>query len=308
MRLRVLRAGMLTTVQDLGRFGYAHLGISPAGAADALSFRIANVLVGNGENEPALEMTLTGASLEFESRAVVSVTGGKVMRKGADPLPMWRAIEVPGGEVLDFGPVAQGVRAYLAVQGGVHVPLRMQSASTHLAAGFGGWQGRALRKGDVLQYGASPHGSVRELNPGFLKRMGSARPIRVTRGLQWEWFENRAVERFLAAGYTVSDQWNRAGLRLSGEPIRPAKWSELLTEGVSLGAIQIPPDGQPIILFIDLQTTGGYPKIANAIAADLHRIGQLRPTDLVRFELVSLECAVHLLREQEEAIAEAFIL
>ena len=306
MTVRVLSAGWLTTVQDLGRHGYAHLGISPAGAADSLSYRIANLIVGNRENEPALEMTLAGASLEFESKAVVSVTGGPMIGPGAEPMAMWTAVEVPPGGVVACGQILQGARAYLAVQGGINIPRQMNSASTHLASRIGGWKGRALKPGDVMQCGSSFHSEVRKLKAGFVETMRSTGPIRVTRGLQWQWFED-STARFLSAEYAVSEQSNRAGLRLRGEPIRLKKHKELLTEGIALGAVQIPPDGQPIILFVDQQTTGGYPKIANVIAADLHRVGQLRPRDSIRFEVVSIERAVQALRDQEEALREAFV-
>src|SRR5512142_2104487 len=174
MKARILSPGMLTTVQDLGRFGYAHLGISPAGAADALSFRIANLLVGNSENEPALEMTLTGATLAFDDRAVVSLTGATVVRRNSEPLPMWCAMEVPAGVALECGHILHGARAYLAVQGGFNLPVQMRSASTHPASNIGGVQGRALRRGDVLEYGASPHGSARRFESGLLERMNDA--------------------------------------------------------------------------------------------------------------------------------------
>jgi antagonist of KipI len=251
-------------------------------------------------------MTLSGASLEFESRTVVSLTGAKVLGKKGAPVTMWCALEFPAGTVLEIGQIVQGVRAYLAVQGGFNVPQQMHSASTHLASGIGGWKGRALKSGDELACGATSHGSVRELKPGWVGKIKGAGHLRVTPGVQSEWFAKDAVERFLAAEYTVSEQSNRAGLRLSGEAVRPVKNSELLTEGTSLGAVQIPPNGQPIILFVDQQTTGGYPKIANVNAADLHRVGQLRPRDRVRFKLVSVEKAVQLLSQQEEMLREAF--
>ncbi len=307
MTVRVRNSGILTTVQDLGRFGYAHLGISPAGAADSLSFRIANLLVGNPENTPALEMTLSGVFLEFESRAVVSLTGAKVLGKRGAPLTMWRAWEFPAGAVLEIGQITQGARAYLAVQGGFNVPHRMHSASTHLASGIGGWQGRALKAGDVLECGARPHGGARELKPGLAGKIRGSGVLRVTLGLQSEWFGKDSLDRFLAAEYTVTEQANRASLRLSGEHVRPAGNAEVLTEGIPLGAVQIPPSGQPVILFVDQQTTGGYPKIANVIAADLHRVGQLLPRDRVRFKLVSIEKAILLLREQEEMLKGAFV-
>jgi biotin-dependent carboxylase-like uncharacterized protein len=181
----------------------------------------------------------------------------------------------------------------------------MGSSSTDLAGRFGGHEGRHLRPGDVLRFGAGAHGAVRKLRPGALDSMMSGN-IRLTRGVQWDWFDADAVARFLEAEYIVTEQSNRAGLRLKGPAIKLKESTQLLTEGVALGAVQIPPDGQPIILFVDQQTTGGYPKIANAIAADLHRIGQLRPRDKIRFELVSIERAVELLRKQEEQLRGAF--
>ena len=306
MTVHVLSAGMLTTVQDLGRFGYAHLGISPAGAADQLSCRIANLLVGNSENEPVLEMTMTGVTLAFENRTTVSLTGATVLGKHSVPLHMWGAMDMPAGAMLECSQIIQGARAYLAVQGGINVPVAMHSASTHLAARFGGREGRALKSGDMLECGASPHGPVRALKPGFLAKIVGAGPIRITQGVQWDWFENHQIEILLTAEYMVSDQSNRSGLRLSGKAVTPKKREQLLTEGVSLGAIQIPPDGQPIILFVDQQTTGGYPKIANVIAADMNRIGQLRPRDEISFELVTIEKAILLLQEQEQMLREAF--
>lgn len=307
MTFRVRSAGMLTTVQDLGRFRFAHLGISPAGPADAQSFRIANLLVGNKANEPALEMTLFGASLEFESRAVVSLAGAKVLGKKGAPLTMWSVLEFPAGAVLEMGQIAQGVRTYLAVQGGINVPQRMRSASTHLASGTGGWKGRALKPGDVLEFGASSHGSTRELKPAIVAKLKGAGHLRVTPGVQSNGFSKEAMERFLAADYIVSEQSNRASLKLSGEAVHPAESSELLMEGTSLGAIQILPNGQPVIVFVDQQTTGSYPKIANVIAADLHRIGQIRPKERIRFKLVSVENALQFLKQQEEMLREAFV-
>ena len=305
MRIHLRTAGLLTTVQDLGRFGYAHVGMSPAGAADARSFRLANLLVGNDENAPALEMTLLGATLEFESSAWISVTGAKV--SGEPGIPMWQAVQVPAGSVLNCGTLSDGARSYLAVQGGFKVEKEIHSASTDLGAGIGGLGGRALRNGDVLETEDVKRGSTRTLRPGFRGLGHGNDPVRVTTGVQWEWFAEEMQKSFLSATYMVSQQSNRAGLRLSGKEIFPRNHSQLLTEGVPLGAIQIPPNGHPIILFVDQQTTGGYPKIANVIAADLHRIGQLRPDDPVHFELVGIEQAVTLLRAQEKMLREAFL-
>jgi len=309
MTMRVAKPGFFTTVQDLGRYGYAHLGISPAGAADALSLRIANLLVGNEENAPALEMTLLGATLEFEANTVIAITGATCeCRTGQDldRVPANTATELPAGAVLQCGSMTTGARSYLAVQGGLDVPLVMGSASTFVAAHFGGLQGRRLQKGDVLPVRKRDAKRVRALRPGALNRLYPQGPLRITKGAQQDWFSADAFEKLCSSTYVVSEQSDRTGLRLKGEAMQLRERAELLTDGIPLGAIQVPQDGQPIILFVDQQTTGGYPKIANVIAADLHRVGQLRPRDEVRFAELTIPEAVQALREQEQWLGEIF--
>lgn len=305
--IRVSKPGFLTTVQDLGRHGYAHLGISPAGAADPLSFRIANLLAGNQENTPALEMTLLGATLEFEESAVVAITGADCGCKlDADPVPHNAAIEVRPGAALQCGSIRDGARCYVAVQGGIDVPRVMGSASTFIAAHFGGFHGRRLQAGDILPVGERARLRCRSLPTGALDRLHRPASLRVTRGAQQDWFAPETVKTMLSSTYTVTDQSDRSGLRLKGETLLPRDQSELLTDGIPLGAIQVPQNGQPIILFVDQQTTGGYPKIANVIAADMHRVGQLRPHDDVRFAEVDIAAAVQALREQEQWLKDIF--
>lgn len=307
MTIRVATPGFSTTIQDLGRYGYAHLGISAAGAADPLSFRLANLLVGNDENAPALEMTLLGATLQFEHSAIVALTGARCdCTVSTAQVPENTAFEVPAGAALECGGTTGGARFYLSVQGGFDVPLVMGSASTFVAGRFGGFQGRRLRGGDVLQVGSHGPMRVRKLRPGALDGLRAPQPLRVTKGPQQDWFEAEAFEGLSSSAYVVSEHSDRSGLRLNGEAVPPREQSELLTEGVSLGAIQMPPDGQPIILFVDQQTTGGYPKIANVIAADMHRVGQLRPRDEVRFAVVSIAEAIERRRRQERWLKEAF--
>ena len=307
MGIRIAKPGFVTTVQDLGRYGYAHLGISPAGAADPLSFRIANLLVGNEENAPALETTLLGASLEFEENAIVAITGASCdCKAGADVIPANTAVEFPAGAVLNCGSMPTGARCYLAVQGGFDVPLIMGSASTHVGGRFLGFHGRRLQSGDVLQVRKRGPSRVRSLRPGALEPLQGQAPLRVTKGAQQEWFAPEAFEKLFSCAYIVSEQSDRTGLRLKGEVVRPREQSQLLTDGIPLGAIQVPQDGQPIILFVDQQTTGGYPKIANVIAADMHRVGQIRPCDEVRFVEVSIAEAVEALREHEQWLQEIF--
>jgi len=283
--IRVIEPGFQTTVQDLGRFGYAHLGVSASGAADALALRAGNLLVGNAENAPALEMTLTGGAFEFESRSVVAITGSDF--GGGQPL--WSAFEVAPGDVLRCGVSRMGARCYLSVRGGIDVLKMLGSASTHLLTGIGG---RALRTGDVLPIGDA---AIRQWRRGRAGQPSGGGALRVTAGPQARWFG----DELYAAAYQVTEESNRMGLRLRG-PAIASPGGHMVTEGVPLGAVQIPPEGQPIVLFVEHQTTGGYPKPANVISADLWRVGQLRPRDEVRFERVTMEGALELLRRQEE--------
>ena len=307
MPIRVQDSGLLTTVQDLGRYGYSHLGISPGGAADSLAMRIANLLVGNAENAATLEMTLAGATLEFDEESVVALTGGECdCRINGDTAPMWQAMRVPARGVLTCSAMKTGARLYLAIQGGLDVRPIMGSTSTNMAGHFGGFEGRGLRKGDFFGVRKGTHSRVSTLKPGVIDDLYYRGPLRVTRGAQHGWFGHEAFGKLLSCPYTVSEQSNRSGLRLQGESISLRVRSQLLTEGVSLGAIQVPQDEQPIILFVDQQTTGGYPKIANVISADLHRVGQLRPRDQVRFAEITIPVAIRLLREQQDWLKQIF--
>jgi antagonist of KipI len=301
--IEVISPGTFSTIQDLGRFGWAHLGISPAGAADSLSLRIANRLVGNEDNAAGIEMTLTGAALRFRSACTIALAGAGI---GNDSVPTFKPVEMCAGSTLECGPLRAGARTYLAVAGAIQVPQLLGSAATLVAAECGGLNGRPLRRGDVLETG-NAKGPCHAIDPGRLRALARRRTtIRVSKGPHSQRFGSGALTQFCAATYRVTTQSNRMGLRLEGETVRISRTDELLTEGVSLGAIQIPPSGQPIVLFVDQQTTGGYPVLANIISADLHCIGQLRPGDDVRFELVSIPEALQELRAQERALAEAF--
>ena len=304
--IHVVKPGLLTTVQDLGRYGFAHLGLSPAGAADSLSFRLANFLVGNHPNTPALEITLVGPTLEFDANATLAIFGART----STSLPLNQAFDVSGGQKIAIGSLLDGARTYLAVRGGIAVPSVMNSCATFLPARLGGFEGRALRAGDCIAVGENVLGVGKELPSGLLEELSRTGPgtLRVTPSLQHDWFEAPEVHLFREEVFTVSDASNRSGVRLRGEPVLPHVKRELLTEGVALGAVQIPPDGQPIILFVDQQTTGGYPKIANVIAADLSRVGQLRPRDKVRFHFVTMAQALQALEHQETLLYRAFAL
>lgn len=300
--------GLLTTVQDLGREGFGPIGVSASGAADAAALRIGNRLLGNVEGAAGLEMTLLGGTFVFPQGAVVALTGSDFGATLDDaPAEMWSSVDVRPGQALRLGATRSGARCYLCVEGGIAVKLFLGSASTHLLSGLGGFEGRALRKGDVLNFGVAGGGfwtfRKRIVGRQALEQLKPRKVLRVTAGPQSEWFSAEAQKSFYGGTYRVAEESNRMGLRLEGPPIPSAASGEMISEGVSLGAVQITARGLPIILFVEQQTTGGYPKIANVISADMNSLGQLRPRDEIRFERVELGTARALLMEQEKLLA-----
>ena len=297
MSVVVLEGGFLTTVQDLGRPGHAALGVSAAGAADPIALRVGNRLVGNPEGCAALEMTLVGATLRFEREAWIALTG-------AVGEPLWTARRVAAGETLACGPCRGGARTYLSVRGGLDVPLVLGSASTHLATALGGVSGRALRAGDRLAIAtrASAEPLASAIDPRAIPSYADEGPLRVVEGPQGTWFTDEARRRFETGTWDVTEACDRMGIQLEGGPLARTDTREPLTEGVPLGAIQVASSGRPIVLFVDHQTTGGYPKIACVIAADLPRLGRVRPRDRLRFRRVELSLARQALYLREEAL------
>jgi antagonist of KipI len=305
--IEVRAPGLLTTVQDLGRDGFGPVGVSASGAADPVALRIGNRLVGNAEGAAALEMTLIGGTFLFPERAVVTLAGSDFAATlDGKCIQIWSSFEIGAGQALQLGPTRSGARCYLCVRGGIDVKLFLGSASTHLLSGLGGFQGRALRKGDIMKIGTAggTFRTFRKMTVGSkaLAHLSPRKVLRVTDGPQSEWFSDDARKAFYSATYRVAEESNRMGLRLDGAPIVSALSGEMISEGVSLGAVQITAGGLPIILFVEQQTTGGYPKIANVISADLASLGQLKPRDEIRFERVDLETARTLLLDQEKVL------
>lgn len=322
--LHVHSPGPLTTVQDLGRPGYAHLGISAGGAADPLALRLANRLLANPDSAPALEMTVRGPDLRAERDLMVAVAGAIRLSIDGVPVPSGQTLSLRRGQTLRCGAIESGVRAYLAVRGGLAVPRIAGSAATDVRAGFGGLLGRALRAGDVLQQPVDACGPTGlETGPCQLTSLGqmllAARTtLRVTWGSHADWFPASLRERLPQVPLQVRAQANRTGLRLQTDtPLLSAeaaqRAAQLLTEGVSVGTVQVPPDGQPILLGVEQQVTGGYPKLAQVIAADLPLLGRLRPGDPVVLQPVSwidARCAYRDLQAQLAAAiqpAPAFV-
>jgi antagonist of KipI len=306
--IEVRAPGLLTTVQDLGREGFGSMGVSPSGAADAVALRVGNRLAGNAQGLAGLEMTLLGGTFFFREAAVAALTGSDFAPALDNRrVETWSSVEIRAGQTLQLGPTRAGARCYLCVRGGIDVKLFLGSASTHLLSGIGGFEGRALRKGDVLKVGRAIEAfrtfRKRNLARRALEKLAPRKVLRVTAGPQSDWFSKEEQKMFYAGTYRVTEESNRMGLRLEGAAIASASGGEMISEGVSLGAVQITASGLPIILFVEQQTTGGYPKIANVISADMSSLGQLRPRDEIRFELVKMETARALLAEREELLA-----
>lgn len=300
--------GLLSTLQDLGRVGRLWEGMPAAGAMDPFAFQVANILVGNERGAAALEVTLMGPTLQVLDDMTISVCGADLTARVDDaPLPLWRTVLLRAGQTLRFGRRVAGARAYLAVAGGFHAPNVLGSKSTFLRAGIGGLDGRALRAGDVLEGIGTPDRFLRAgraLAPSAVPDYSLPATVRIVPGPHDEAFTPAALATFLTSEYTLSAQSDRMGYRLSGPPLacRPERQGVLLSEAVPWGGVQVPPDGQPILLMVDRQTTGGYPLIAVVVSADHPALAQLAPGDTVSFRPVSLEEA------QGAAVAQEHLL
>lgn len=312
MKIEVLKPGAQTQAQDLGRYGYQGLGVPVSGVMDEWSHRLANLLAGNSGDEATLEIVLTGPTLRFEAATRIAICGADLSARLDDRrLRPNRAVDVPAGGVLEFGACEAGLRAYLAVRGGFAITPLMGSRSSYVRGGFGGFAGRALRKGDVLLVPdasgrPAPRGpGVRPILPSSVPRepRGQAVPLRVMPGEHWALFTPAAREALLQAEFRITTQSDRMGYRLEGPPLERSTPGELVSEAMSFGTIQVPNDGQPIVLMAERHGTGGYPKIAHVISVDLPRLAQLGPQQTLRFQAVTLETAQALYLQREQLLA-----
>jgi biotin-dependent carboxylase-like uncharacterized protein len=294
---RVHAPGSCTTVQDKGRFNYQHMGVPPSGAMDLFAHTAANLLVGNEPQCAALEITFFGPHLEVLDKADICVTGAEIQCRINDrPAPLWTSIRVAKGDWIRFGQTVHGCRAYLAVTGGFDVAEVMGSRSTFVSAGIGGVEGRAIRSGDLLPRGPGRL-LARQRRLPWYPLYGSEIHLRAVPGPQDDCF-HAGLEIFFSSVFTVSDKANRMGYRLEGPVVArdPGAPGSIISEPSVAGNVQIPPDGQPIILMVE-QTIGGYTKIATVVTADLFKIAQAKPGDRIRFHPVTLEAAHALYRE-----------
>ncbi len=303
----VIEPGILTTIQDMGRYGFSQFGVPPSGVLDTFSLRVGNLLVGNREREACLEITLMGLKIKVLKEVVIAITGGDLSPTlNEEPLEMWRTHLLVEGDVITFKKVRAGCRAYLAVSGGFVVPKIMGSSSTYLSGNFGGLEGRKLRRGDIL-YSLDISPPLNKLGLRFpsdwILSLDKKVPLRVIPGPQNHHFTEKGFQTFCSSSYQVTPQCDRMGVRLEGPKIerRSDVEESIISEGLISGAIQVPGDGKPIIILTEL-VTGGYTKIATIISTDLSKVAQLKPGDQVRFKPISIEEAHDLLKEQEEKL------
>jgi len=291
--LEILRAGLLTTVQDRGRIGCQKFGVTVSGAMDEVALRVGNIIVGNPQGAAGLEISFLGPRLRFCADVVLALTGAEMDADlDGKPAPWYEAFQARAGQVLDIRHCTQGVWAYLTLAGGVDVPVRLGSRSTSLAAGFGGFEGRPLREGDLLSVGpaagaarrSAGRGAARHLRPGF----GSPQTIRIVFGPQDDAFTETGRATLLESAYEIDPSSDRMGCRLAGPAIQHVGAADIVSDWIPLGGIQVPGNGKPIVLLADRQTTGGYTKIATVVGRDIPMLAQMRPGEAVRFAAVSL--------------------
>jgi antagonist of KipI len=306
MSIEVIKPGLLTSLQDAGRRGYAHLGLGRAGAVDEPARRLANALVGNAGDEAALEITLAGPTLRFQRDAVVALTGGLIeARVDGQPLPAWTSCFLPAGSVLRLGGMRHGCRSYLAVRGGFDGAPILGSRSSDLHAGVGS----AVQSGDMIAVGE--HASASWFRPGASMQalrwgldpqpwLDYARaPLTLLRGHHWDALDHASQHALFTQRFMVSKDSNRTGNRLDGAPLHLRRPLELISEATLPGTLQLPPSGQPIVLLAEAPVTGGYPRIGQLAAVDLPRLAQRRPGDTVSFRETTLDEALQRLSDRD---------
>lgn len=287
----VINGGILTTIQDSGRYGYQELGIPTSGVMDDYNYRLANILVGNKLDEAVLEMTYFGPTLKFNEDLTLAITGSDMNPKiNGQPAPMFETIKVKAGDTLQFGKVNEGVRGYLAFGGSIDVPVVNGSKSTHIKTKMGGIDGRALKPKDTLNIVGSKDKTMRRIPENYLPKFNHCNLLRVVLGPQDDYFTEKGIhDLFRSGGYQVTKDFDRMGIRLKGTSIEHKETADIISDGTTFGSIQVPANGQPIILVADRQTTGGYTKIGNVITPDLHKLAQMSFLDKVLFQKVTID-------------------
>lgn len=305
--IEIVKPGLFTTIQDLGREGWQRNGIVVAGAMDPLSLQIGNILVGNERNEAGLEVTLLGPEILFLDEGVIAICGGDLTPTlEGKPVPLWQTFRVKKGQVLRFGERRSGARAYIAIAGGIDIKPIFGSKSTYVKGRVGGLDGRALQKGDVLKRGGSSLQRSTNLFVGtallkkYIPVYEKERTFRLIPGPEIDAFLESSITRFLTTPFVVTPQTDRMGYGLQGARLIHKKSADIISDAVTFGTIQVPANGQPIILMADRQTTGGYTRVANIITVDLPYMAQLLPGDKVSFKEVTIHEAQAIYRKQQK--------
>lgn len=297
MGIQIINGGFLTTIQDMGRYGYQETGMSVSGVMDTRAASLANILVGNDTNEAVIEITMMGPTMKFTEDEIIAVTGGDLGAKiDGKPVERYRAVLVKAGQTLSFMGMYGGSRAYIAFAGGLDIPVVMGSRSTNLKSKVGGYEGRKLGTGDEIAFRAPaswlPHMAERVY--GLPSYGAKEWTLRVVMGPQDDCFTDKGINTFLNSTYTISNEYDRMGCRMEGDVIEHKNGGDIITDGISFGAVQVPSHGTPIVMMADHQTTGGYTKIACVISVDLPELAQCMPGHTVRFKKIGIEEAQEL--------------
>ncbi len=308
-KIKIIRPGLMTLVEDKGRHGYQQFGVPVSGVMDSYSHRLANILVGNDQYQAVLEVTMLGPQIEFLEQMVIAVTGGDLSPAlNGTAIPMWESILVQNGDRLALQGLRTGARSYIAFSGGIDVPVVMGSKSTYTRGSIGGHQGRVLKADDILEIGDPTENlhrlKGRKIPSRYIPVYPGTVEARVITGPQDDCFTSKGMDTFLSGQYVVTNECDRMGYRLDGQKIEHRQGGDIISDGIAMGAVQVPSHGQPIIMMADRQTTGGYTKIANIISVDLPKIAQAKPGDKIKFTKVTINQAHQLLRGMEDEISD----
>jgi len=308
-RIKFMNGGLLTTIQDLGRYGYQKYGMPVAGAMDSYSLQLANWLVGNSRNEACFEITYLGPEIEFQSAATIGICGAMMQPMiNGKMIAMNTCHQVKIGDMLTMGTVQKGMRAYLSIAGGIKIPEIMGSKSTYLRGKIGGFKGRKIETGDNIEIGDKLIHQTKALPKALLPVFRNKQVIRVISGTEYNAFDQEGIHTFLNTEYTISNQNDRMGYRLSGPTIKHKSGADIISSGIVHGSVQVPGHGEPIIMMADHQTVGGYTKIANVISVDIPVLAQMKAGDKIRFKEITLEAAQELIKKQEENLIRLYKL
>lgn len=306
--IRIIEPGFLTTIQDLGRFGYQQYGMPVCGAMDSYSLRLANWLVDNEINEACLEISFIGPRIEFLFDAIIGISGAEMRPElNGKELAMNEAIFAKAGDVLSFVGMVAGARSYLSISGGFDIHSVMDSKSTYLRGKIGGYKGRKLEENDLVPiFGNKEKYKKRKVPLHMLRKFSSENAIRIIPGPELGRFEMESVIKFMTSSYSISVESDRMGYRLEGPVLDHLNGADINSAGLSLGTIQVPGNGKPIIMMADRQTVGGYTRLANVISVDIPLLGQMKPGDKLNFQEISLEKAQNLLQMENLQIQNLY--